>query len=168
MTNRAQGGNRELPHTFKLVTIWLLVTVVVFLGFKAWERDQRSSRFRVETGGEIVLRRGADGHFHWPGKLGNVEVEFMVDTGATSTALPEALARRAGLQALGEVRSNTAGGLSTGWLARADLQLQGGVEAQRLPVTVLPNLDAPLLGMDMLSRMQMQMNGNELRLKGPR
>ena len=33
---------------------------------------------------------------------------------------------------------------------------------------VLPQLDAPLLGMDMLSKLQMNMSGNELRLKGNR
>jgi len=66
------------------------------------------------------------------------------------------------------VRSSTAGGVARGWRARADLQLQGGIGASQLAVTVLPQLDAPLLGMDMLSKLQMSMNGNELRLKGGR
>jgi aspartyl protease family protein len=161
-------GSKELPASLKLGTIWLLVMLLVFLGFKAWEREQGRSRIRVDSNGEIVLKRGPDGHFHWPGRLGDVEVLFMVDTGATSTALPERLAREAGLSSEGEVRSSTAGGVATGWRARAHLQLEGGVEARQLPVTVLPQLDAPLLGMDMLSKLQMNMSGNELRLKGNR
>lgn len=161
-------GTKELPHSLKIGTLWLLVMLLVFLGFKAWEREQGRSRFRVEGNGEIVLKRGADGHFHWPGRLGDTEVLFMVDTGATGTALPERLARQAGLSAEGEVRSSTAGGVATGWRARAHLQLQGGIEAEQWPVTVLPHLEAPLLGMDMLSKLQLTMRDDELRLKGAR
>lgn len=40
-----------------------------------------------------------------------MEADFLVDTGASGTALPEALARQAGLQPEGEVRSHTAGGV---------------------------------------------------------
>lgn len=161
-------GSKELPSSFKLWTIWLLVLLLVFLGFKAWERDRVSSRFRVENSGEIVLQRGPDGHFHWPGRVGDTEVLFMVDTGATSTALPESLARVAGLVSEGEVHSSTAGGVAKGWRARAHVALEGGVEARQLAVTVLPRLDSPLLGMDVLSKLQMTMSGNELRLKGGR
>ena len=77
----------ELPHTFKLLTIWLVVTVVLFLGFQAWERHREASRFQL-AGRTIVLARSADGHFHWPGRVNGIEVDFLVDTGATSTALP--------------------------------------------------------------------------------
>ena len=155
---------KELPHGLKLTTIWLLVMLVVFLGFKAWERQQQQPRITINSE-EIVLTRGPDGHFHWPGRLGGVRTDFMVDTGATSTALPEALAREAGLETEGSVRSSTAGGVATGWRTRADLRLDGGVEARQLPVTVLPQLDGPLLGMDMLSKLQISMQGNEMRLK---
>ena len=47
---------KELPHTFKLVTIWLVVTVVIFLGIKAWERHREASRFQL-AGQTIVLAR---------------------------------------------------------------------------------------------------------------
>ncbi|WP_163460320.1 hypothetical protein, partial [Escherichia coli] len=58
---------KDLPPTFKLVTIWLLVTLGVFLGIKAWERQREASRFQL-AGQDIVLTRGDDGHFHWPGR----------------------------------------------------------------------------------------------------
>ena len=157
-------SNPELPHTFKLLTIWLLVGLVVFLGFKAWEREREASRFQL-AGQSIVLTRADDGHFHWPGRVGDIEVDFLVDTGATSTALPQALAERAGLKPLGAVRTQTAGGAVHGFAARADIALQGGVSAERLTVTVLPGLGAPLLGMDVLGRLHFSQKPGELRIE---
>lgn len=161
---RRQERSRELPGSFKLITLWLLLMLAVFLGFKAWEHQSRQSRFSLD-GAEIVLQRDRDGHFHWPGEVNGVAVDFLVDTGATSTALPLALAEQAGLRMEGSVQSQTAGGLARGHRARADIRLQGGVLAERLPVTVLPALGAPLLGMDMLSRLSFTQQGGSLRIR---
>jgi len=156
----------EFPRTLKHITLWLLLGTGVFLGVQAWQAQQRQSRFSLQ-GGVIELRRAADGHFHWPGRINGVAVEFLVDTGATRTALPQALAEAAGLVAEGRVRSSTAGGTVQGWTGRADLQLQGGVRAERLPITVLPALDAPLLGMDVLGKLHFSQNDGVLRLTPP-
>ncbi|MBY0365840.1 MAG: retropepsin-like aspartic protease [Roseateles sp.] len=157
---------KDLPPTFKLVTIWLLVTLGVFLGIKAWERQREASRFQL-AGQDIVLTRGDDGHFHWPGRVAGIEVDFLVDTGATSTALPQALAERAGLTPLGAVRTQTAAGAVRGFVATADIALAGGVRAERLTVTVLPELAAPLLGMDVLGRLHFSQKPGELRIQAP-
>ncbi|CAM3787937.1 TIGR02281 family clan AA aspartic protease [Roseateles saccharophilus] len=160
-------SQQELPHTFKLLTIWLLVGLVglvVFLGFKAWERERVASRFQL-AGETVVLTRADDGHFHWPGRVGDVEVDFLVDTGATATALPQSLAERAGLKPLGAVRTQTAAGAVQGFVARADVSLDGGVRAERLTVTVLPTLGAPLLGMDVLGRLHFTQKPGELRIE---
>ncbi len=156
----------EFPRTLKHITVWLLLGTGVFVGVQAWQTQQQSSRFSSQ-GGVIELRRAADGHFHWPGRVNGVPVDFLVDTGATRTALPEAVARAAGLVAEGRVQSATAGGVVTGWVGRADLQLQGGVRADRLPITVLPALGAPLLGMDVLGRLPFSQADGVLRLQPP-
>jgi aspartyl protease family protein len=157
----------ELPHTLKLLTVWLLVGLCIFLGFQAWEREREASRFKM-AGTAIVLTRSGDGHFHWPGKVGGIEVDFLVDTGATVTALPQGLAERAGLKPLGTVQTHTAAGAARGFVARADLALDGGVRADRLAVTVLPELGAPLLGMDVLGRLHFSQKPGELRIEpGP-
>lgn len=156
----------HFPRALKHATVWLLLGTGVFVGVQAWQREQQQSRVTLD-GAVIELRRGPDGHFHWPGRVNGVAVEFLVDTGATRTALPEALARAAGLIAEGKVQGNTAGGVVTGWVARADLQLQGGLRAERLPVTVLPALQSPLLGMDVLGRLQFSQAGGVLRLQPP-
>lgn len=156
----------EMPRTFKLITVWLLIGTGVFIGVQAWQAHQQRSRFHAE-GGAIELHRNLDGHFHWPGRINGIEVDFLVDTGATTTALPQELATRARLVAEHAVRSDTAGGVVTGYAARADVSLSGGVRVERMRVAVLPALSSPLLGMDMLSKMRFTQHGGVLRIELP-
>jgi aspartyl protease family protein len=162
-------GSREMPRTLKLATIWLLLGALVFVGVQAWQAQQQRARFSVDAvSGAIELKRAADGHFHWPGTVNGIAVDFLVDTGATGTAIPQALANRAGLVAEGTLRSSTAGGVVQGSLARADVALQGGVRADRLRVAVLPRLESPLLGMDVLAKMRFTQSDGVLRLEPAR
>ena len=154
----------DIPPALKHLTVWLLVATGLFLGVRAWQAERQRSLFTVD-GGVIELKRGRDGHFHWPGRVNGLAVDFLVDTGATRSALPQALAERAGLVFEGRTQSATAGGVAQGWTARADLRLDGGVRVERLPVTVLPALSAPLLGMDVLSRMRFTQESGVLRFE---
>ncbi|CAN5767755.1 TIGR02281 family clan AA aspartic protease [soil metagenome] len=157
--------SQELPHSVKIVTVWLLAGLLLFLGVQWWQHRAQQTRFSVTTGA-IEIRRGDDGHYHWPGRINGRQVEFLVDTGATGTAIPMALARELKLEAIGTVRSSTAGGMVTGEIVMADIQLQGGVEAQRLRIAALPALgDKPLLGMDMLGRLRWQQRDGVLRIE---
>jgi len=160
---------REIPRTLKLVTVWLVLGAALFVGVQAWQSQQQRARFSVDrTSGTIELRRAPDGHFHWPGTVNSIAVDFLVDTGATGTAIPLALAERAGLVTDGTLQSSTAGGVVQGTLARADIALQGGVRAERLRVAVLPRLESPLLGMDVLSKMRFTQSDGVLRLEAVR
>ena len=144
--------SHDPPHTLKIVTGWLLVGLVVFLGIQWWLREQRQTSFQVD-GGVVELRRGMDGHYHWPGTINGEPVEFLVDTGATGTAIPMALALALKLDLGADVVSSTANGLVRGQVTQADVTLQGGVRVARLRVTALPALGAPLLGMNVLGRL---------------
>jgi len=154
----------ELPRTFKVVTVWLLAGLMLFVAVQWWQHRALQARF--SAGSEVIeIRRGPDGHYHWPGAIEGREVDFLIDTGATGTAIPTALARDLGLQAIDTVQSSTAGGLVTGEVMRADIELRGGVRAKRLRVVALSGLqDRPLLGMDVLGRLQWQQRDGVLRI----
>lgn len=155
---------RELPGTFKVLTVWLLVGTALFLGVQWWQRESQRSRFEL-TGDFVELRRGPDGHYHWPGSINGRAVDFLVDTGATGTAIPARLARELDLPTLGVVQSQTAGGLATGSQVLADLVLHGGVRVERMRLVALPALgDKPLLGMDVLGRLHWQQVDGVLRI----
>lgn len=156
---------REMPRTLKIVTVWLLLATVLFLAVQAWLAERSRARVSVLGMGVVELRRAGDGHFHWPARVNGRAVEFLVDTGATRTALPGPLARQLGLNDGTPVRSSTAGGLAQGYEVLVDLELEGGLQASRLRVTVLPQLQAPLLGMDILGRLRFSQNDGVLRLQ---
>ena len=95
--------SEELPRGLKIVTVWLLVGVLLFLGVEAWQHRARQARF--STSGDVIeIRRGPDGHYHWPGAIEGRAVDFLVDTGATGTAISSALARDLGLRAIDTVK----------------------------------------------------------------
>ena len=130
-----------------------------------WQHRAQQTRFQV-SGGTLEIRRSNDGHYHWPGRINGRAVDFLIDTGATGTAIPASLARELGLESIGTVRSNTAGGVVTGQVVRADIELQGGVTALRLQVVALPQLgNSPLLGMDVLGKLHWQQRDGVLRIE---
>jgi aspartyl protease family protein len=160
-------ATQELPGWLKHVALWGVLGTAVFLGVQWWMAERQRPQVLV-AGSSITLQRAADGHFHWPGTVNGQPVDFLVDTGATGTTLPAALAEQLGLRAEGRMQSNTAGGVVQGYVARADVRLQGGVVADGLQVGVLPALHTPLLGMDVLHRLKLTQQDGKLRLEAPR
>jgi aspartyl protease family protein len=154
----------DFPRSLKIATVWLLVGVALFLVFQALENRQHRSQFSA-SGSTIEIRRAGDGHYHWRGTVNGVDVDFVIDTGATTTALPRAVAKQAGLRSEGSVVSSTAGGQVQGQVARADVVLEGGVQVRGLRVTMLQSLESPLLGMDVLSRLRWSQHGGVLRIE---
>lgn len=157
--------NHDLPHGLKVATVWLVAGAAVFVAVQWWQRQAEQARFSL-SGETVEIRRGDDGHYHWPGTLNGRAVDFLVDTGATGTAMSASLARELDLQKIGTVRSITAGGMVTGQVVRANLALQGGVRVDKLPVVALPDLGtSPLLGMDVLGKLHWQQRGEVLRIE---
>ena len=157
--------NSELPRTLKLATVWLLVGLGLFLAVQAWQHEQARTRFHA--GAEAIeIRRSVDGHYHWPGRLNGQAVDFLVDTGATGTAIPAQLAQALRLASIGSIESSTAGGRVVGQIVVADLALAGGIEIEKLRVVALTGLDEhPLLGMDVLGRLRWQQRDGVLRIE---
>ena len=158
-------SDRELPRSLKLVTVWLLIGAVVFVGIQWWQHRAQQTRFQI-SGGMLEIRRSDDGHYRWPGRVNGRAVDFLIDTGATGTAISTTLADALKLESLGTVRSSTAGGVATGQLVRADIELQGGVKIERLAIVALPRLgESPLLGMDVLGKLHWQQRDAVLRIE---
>ena len=155
--------SEDLPRTLKFAIVWLVLGAIVFVGYQ-WRSHEAQKATFTTRGGIVEIRRGDDGHYHWPGTLNGASVDFLVDTGASGVAIPTALAERLRLRGDETVRSSTAGGWVTGRVVRADLVLEGGVRADRLRMVALPNLDAPLLGMDVLGRLHWQQRDGALRI----
>jgi aspartyl protease family protein len=144
-------------NILKILVVWSLATLLAYGAFQWFETHPARTKFQV-TGTTVHIERGTDGHYHWPGSLNGQAIEFLVDTGATRTAVPLKMAEQLQLEPLSEVQSSTAGGIVIGQLMRANIVLQGGVKITGLHVVALPGLahQPPLLGMDVLARLRWQ------------
>jgi len=157
--------DHDLSHRFKLITVWLLLGAAVFVAIQWWQHRAQETLFQTR-GSTVEIRRGDDGHYHWPGQVNGRAVDFLIDTGATGTAIPASLARELKLVSLGSISSNTAGGVVSAQVVRADIELQGGVSVRRLQIVALPRLgENPLLGMDVLGRLHWQQRDAVLRIE---
>lgn len=158
---------QELPRTLKILTVYGLVFVVLFLGIQWWMAEQRKPRMVMDAAGQmqIVLSRDRSGHYVWQGAINGKEVEFLVDTGATQTSISKALANELGLTETGSATFNTANGSVRGSLVSATLVLAGGLRFERQRIAVLPMMDqVSLLGMDVLGKLKLEQQGKELRI----
>lgn len=117
---------------------------------------------------EVVLQRGRDGHYVANGKINGESVTFLIDTGATDVAIPEALAVRLGLPHLGTVYGQTANGRVQGWRTRLESVRLGAVRLHDVRASVLPSIQAHepiLLGMSFLRQLEMVQRDGSLTLR---
>lgn len=151
-----------------ITAFWLLLLGLLFLGFDHLEQ-RRTAAYQAHegSGGELVIPRGPDGHFRVDGRVNGQAVSFLVDTGATSVTVSEALAQRAGLDGGQSVTFQTANGALPGRLLR---QVPVQVGHLTLPgATVAVGMvgkppEFALLGQSFLSRYDIQILSNEMRL----
>lgn len=116
---------------------------------------------------QVTLAAGPGGHFVGEGAVNGKPIRFLVDTGATSIAIPASFAQRAGIDfRKGEHGlSNTAGGLVPVYRINVDTVRLGAIELQSVEAVVFEaGLDVALLGMSFLNRVDMKREGDTLTL----
>lgn len=113
---------------------------------------------QVVEGGETHIPLAPDGHFWLRAEVNGEPVAFMVDTGATLTAVSSQVAQRIGLEPRPggiPVRLNTANGTISADIATIDELRFGNVAARGLDAVIAPNLgETNVIGMNLLSRLQ--------------
>ncbi|PEQ13303.1 peptidase [Novosphingobium sp. PC22D] len=112
---------------------------------------------QVVEGGETRVPMDRDGHFWIRATVNGVEQRFLVDTGATLTAISPRTATQAGVpqrQFPQAVNMRTANGNIRAELATIDELRFGNVVARGLDAVVAPGLgDTNVIGMNLLSRL---------------
>jgi aspartyl protease family protein len=154
---------------------WVLLLALLSLLFSQWlQREENPNRQVVLTSqqdaqGEIELRRNRAGHYRVPGSINGVDVDFMLDTGATYVAVSQSLAERAGMQRLARTQSITANGTVTSWLSRIDEVGMGPIVMRDVRAVILPTMpgNEVLLGMSFLKHLKLEQQGDRLKLSMP-
>ncbi len=112
---------------------------------------------QVVAGGETRVLLGPDGHYWLSAEVNGVPANFLVDTGATLTAISESVAERAGLEPRRggiPIMLNTANGTITAHMATVDSLTFGNVEASGIDAVIAPNFgETNVIGMNVLARL---------------
>lgn len=116
----------------------------------------------------VTLNMGADGFFHANGEINNKSVTFLVDTGASSIALSESMARsldidfESGKRAL----ASTANGYTLIRYVTLDKVSVGSIEIDNVHAVIIqdPGPSGILLGMSFLSNLEMKRSGTTMEL----
>ncbi len=112
---------------------------------------------QVVEGGETRIPLSRDGHFWIEARINDEDVPFLVDTGATLTAVSTDTAQRIGLEPRPggiPVMLNTANGTMTAEIGTIDELRFGNVLARGLDTVIAPGLgNTNVIGMNLLSRL---------------
>lgn len=157
---------RRMPigQTMKMAAGWVLIFLAIFAAFTLREdflalgkrvlADGGSETTPVQVGESTRIRQSADGHFWVDAQLNGRQVRFLIDSGATTTSLSTATARRAGVEAAGGLPAivQTANGTVSVQRGRADRLVVGSIVREDLAVHVSEAFgEMNVLGMNFLS-----------------
>lgn len=163
------GGVLSFGSTLALTAILLTVVLQVShldprLGSV---RSGLGADRQVVAGDETRIKLARDGHWWIDAEVNGEPARFLVDTGATLTAVSSGVAARAGLEPRQSglpVRIVTANGAVPAQLTRIGTLTFGNVEAERIDAVIAPSLgETNVLGMNFLSRLEgWQVRGDTL------
>ena len=116
---------------------------------------------------EVVLQRNRYGHYVTSGQINGRPVTFLLDTGASGVAIPEAVARRLGLRRGRAFNTQTANGISTSYAAKLELVSVGDITLEDVQAGIAPGLEMEqvLLGMSFLKHLEFTQRGDTLILR---
>ncbi|PIV14967.1 MAG: TIGR02281 family clan AA aspartic protease [Gallionellales bacterium CG03_land_8_20_14_0_80_55_15] len=112
----------------------------------------------------MIVKAQEGGHFFTEGKINGNKVRFLIDTGATTVSLPLSMQKSAKLACGRNVMVGTANGNSKSCVTTiAELRF-GKFTLNNIAATLAPNLDQPLLGMNVLSQFRIVQDKEEMRI----
>jgi aspartyl protease family protein len=157
---------RRLPigQGLKMAGAWLLIFGAVFIGFTLKDDFAALGRRVLDGGGdravavrqgeEMRIRLSQDGHFWVEARLNGAPVRFLVDSGATTTSISVATARRAGIEPRRGLPAvvQTANGVVEVQRGRAERLELGLIRREDLAVHISESFgETNVLGMNFLS-----------------
>ena len=130
-------------------------------------RDNPNRALQVAPGAELVLKRGRDGHYVFPGEINGQRVTFLLDTGATLVSVPARLGDALGLQPGVPMQAVTANGTVTTYATRIDSLAFGPFDLRGVPASLNPGMrgEQILLGMSVLKHLEFTQRGDTLVLR---
>jgi aspartyl protease family protein len=173
MSDDSEVHEQKRMGTTMQVLAWLVLLALGVAYFSDLLDKQYNPNQTLQTGytedgvREVVLQRNKFGHYVTSGEINGSKVTFMLDTGATGVAIPDAVAVRLGLQRGRAVPTQTANGMTTSYATTLSRISVGDIELYDVPAAISPGLqtDEILLGMSFLKHIEFTQRGDTLILR---
>jgi aspartyl protease family protein len=160
------GRGLKFGATLRMVLAWCAIFAIAFVAFLF--RDEARvvwSRIKAEVGGETAavsgsvtrITMGEDGHFHVRARVNGQAVDFLIDSGATTTGLTEDAARLAKVEPDSSIEMpvDTANGTVMVSTARIGLLEVGNIRQTDARAVIGKSFgDTNVLGMSFLSQLK--------------
>lgn len=101
------------------------------------------------------------------GFIENLPVDFVIDTGATSVAIPTKLAEWAGIGCMKRIRMSTANGTTTACTSMIKNLHIGEIVLHDVEAVIAENLSEVLLGQSALRSLKVEQQGGVIKLSAP-
>lgn len=173
MTPPNQDSDTRTMGRWMAAAAWVVLLVLLTALFSDVLEDQenpnRELSIQVGDDGrpEVLLTRNRQGHYVTPGFINGEPVVFLLDTGATGVAVPDAVAERIGLARGRPIMTQTANGAARSYLTRLEQVSVGPIGQRDVAATISPGLegDRVLLGMSFLKNLELVQRGDTLTLR---
>ena len=171
-----------LGEIIRNILAWVAIFALFIVGFSyqreilaVWSRvtgEMTGANEQAVVGDTLRIRQSADGHFWVDAKVNAEPVRFLIDSGATTTAMTLATARKAGINISDSpfpvILSTANGSVQAQRGTIQSLQI-GPMLAKDLPVVVAEEFgDSNVIGMNFLSSLRSwRVEGTEMVLEPP-
>jgi aspartyl protease family protein len=157
---------RRIPmgQALKMFSAWALIFVAAFVAFtvkddlkalggRVLQEVRGGGNVVVEAGEALRIKQGDDGHFRVDGIVNGERIRFLIDSGATLTAISAGSAQRAGIEPSGGFPTlvSTANGVTSMKRGRIERIVVGSIERKDLAIWISEDDDMNVLGMNFLS-----------------
>jgi clan AA aspartic protease (TIGR02281 family) len=112
----------------------------------------------------LILKQQSNGHYFVDGSINGKPLTFVVDTGASVVSLPRDIAYMASMSCLEAVSVQTANGNSRSCTSIVKKLKIGHLLLANVTAMIVPNLNQPLLGMNVLQGFRIEQDNGEMRI----
>ncbi len=148
---------------------WVMLLGLLYLFFEDQVKEKYNPNHDLVTdsSAEVILKRNRSGHYVAPGEINGTPVIFLLDTGATTISIPEAVAERIGLERGFRSEVSTANGNIDVYNSRLDSVQLGGITLHNIRGHINPYMEGEtvLLGMSFMQHLEIIQKGDTLTLR---
>jgi aspartyl protease family protein len=150
---------------------WIIAIAMATWFFSRMEEDQHNpnrtpSSLSSGNNIEVTLEQNRYGHYLANGVINDKEVTFLLDTGATSVAIPAELEGYLNLERGYPFSVHTANGTATAYQTEIDYLKIGEIVLTNVNASIIPSMEGTeiLLGMAALRQLEFRQKGKYLTL----